>query len=115
MSLATDLKAIAEELIDDPEFSTVATLTQMSTRSKTGRASEPTYGAPDTTPINVVDYDQTRQDGTNVRKMLVSTSAGVTPLKGDTVTIGTETVEIDKVKPITLAGLTLTFELELMD
>ncbi|MBL4768348.1 MAG: hypothetical protein JKY94_11655 [Rhodobacteraceae bacterium] len=51
---------------------------------------------------------------TTTRKMLISTSAGVTPLKGDTVTIDGKDHELDEIRPTTLQGTALLFEADLV-
>jgi len=112
MSLATQLESTAQTLI--AQFGTTATLNRLSARTSSGDAWAPTLGAPPTATIRVVDYDEEIRNASGqvtgvTRKMLISTSAGVTPAMGDTVTIGGADHELGPIKPITLQGSTLTW------
>lgn len=111
MTLATDLQNTAEEILQDFGFD--APLAK--TGAATGDAWNPTYGADDVTTVRVFDYEEEIRDRSGQvtgvqRKLLVSTSAGVSPVKGDRVTLDGNEHRIDVVKKITLKGTVVVFD-----
>lgn len=107
-------KATAERLI--ATFGQEAVLTQ---NTSSGDAWAPTL-SPEETTIVVVDLNEAQRDragslvGTTVRTLYVSTSAGVTPGKGDTVTISGSAFEITEVRPLAPGGTAVFFEADLV-
>lgn len=106
-------KATAERLI--ARFGQDATLRQI---TQSGDAWAPTLTETDTT-VKVVDLNIAQRDGAGLvgetrRTLYVSTSAGVTPEKGDKVVIGGTEHEIGEVRPLAPGGTNVMFEADLV-
>ena len=106
-------KATAERLIG--KFGQSATLRQV---TNSGDSWAPTQTATDTTII-VVDLNERMRDssgtleGQTRRTLLVSTSAGVEPGKGDKVLIGGKEHEVSEVRPLAPGGTVILYEVDL--
>lgn len=110
----TRAKATAERLID--RFGQDVTLRQT---TSSGDPWAPTLTETDTT-VKVVDLNRRERDasgtlvGVTRRTLYVSTSAGVTPAKGDKMVIGGTEHEIDEVRPLAPGGTNVMFEADLL-
>jgi len=106
-------RATAERLI--ARFGTTATLHQITT---SGDAWAPTTTETDTT-VRAVDLSQRLRDasgtltGESLRTLYVSTSAGVTPAKGDKITVGGIRHEIAEVRTLNPGGVAVMHEVDL--
>lgn len=85
-----------------------------------GAAWAPEYGSADT-PVIAVDLNQINQNAPGslaekvTRKLLVSTSAAVTPETNDRVQIGAEWHTIGLVMPLAPGGTVIMYDCELVD
>lgn len=107
-------KATAERLI--ARFGQNITLRQKG--ANTGTASKPVYATTDTVVVGLDLRKHVRDDPGNlvtrkVRQLLVSTSAGVAPLKDDQVQLDGVWHTILDASPLNPAGTTLLYKLEL--
>lgn len=97
-------------------FGQTATLRQV---SKGGDDWAPSLTETDTS-VTVVDLNREVRDATGTltgqtkRTLYVSTSAGVTPAKGDKVVIGGTEHEIEAVRTLSPGGTTVMWEVDLM-
>jgi len=109
----TRSRQTAERLI--ARFGQSATLRQI---TNSGTEWAPTQTETDTT-ITVVDLNERVRDnsgtlvGQTQRTLLVSTSAGVTPGKGDKVFIGGAWHEVSEVRPLSPGGAVILHEVDL--
>jgi hypothetical protein len=109
----TKTRQTAERLI--ARFGQSATLRQI---ANSGTEWAPTQAETDTT-ITAVDLNERVRDasgtlvGQTQRTLLVSTSAGVTPGKGDKVVIGGAEHEVSEVRPLSPGGVDVMFEVDL--
>ena len=107
-------KALAERLI--AKFGQTVILVQ---QAKTGPDYAPIVISTET-PIVAVELDASSKDrsgsnvGATMRKLYVSTSAGVQPNKGDKITLGGVKHEIDKVSPFSPAGTVVFYEVDIV-
>lgn len=107
-------KATAERLL--ASFGQTATLRQI---TNSGDAWEPSLTETDTS-VTVVDLNREVRDasgtltGQTRRTLYVSTSAGVTPAKGDKVVIGSTEHEIEAVRTLAPGGTTIMHEVDLV-
>lgn len=105
--------ATAERLIE--KFGQTVTLIQL---INTGPEWEPDLDEVPT-PIKVVDLNHQQRDaggtlvGHSVRTLYISTSAGVTPVKGNKVKISGKEHEITEVRPLAPAGVAVFWEADL--
>lgn len=87
--------------------------------AETGDDWDSTFGADTTSTIRVVDLDGENVDRNGVytgkvtRKLLISTSAGVTPEKGDEVVIGGLSHSLGVVRPLSPGGTVVLWKAEL--
>lgn len=105
--------ALAIRMID--RFGRDATLNQM---TNTGTDWAPTR-TKTTQQVRAVDVEHHVRDqsGTNVgivaRKLYIAPATGLKPAKGDTITIGSDTHEIEDVMELAPGGVTVLWELDL--
>lgn len=111
-----EMRALAEELIDD--FGFAATLTK---RTRTGGTRvNPGAVTATETPVVIVDKDVRKQLATDTpqgglaltetqRIVTISTSAGVAPEPGDTLTFGNNAYSISKADPYAPGGVVLFY------
>ena len=108
-------KALAERLL--ARYGKTGTLSQPG--ATTGPAWDPTPGTPVPTPVDCVELrasignQEPSVASRGSRRILVSTSAGVTPAKGNKLTVDGITHTIETVDPLNLGGVTLLFEVAL--
>ncbi|MGR3574016.1 MAG: hypothetical protein ACU0CF_04675 [Sagittula sp.] len=101
----------------------IAKFGQDATLKQISAGADPWAPAPTetTTTITVVDLDREVRDasgtltGQSKRTLYVSTSADVTPTKGDKVVIGGVEHEIDSVRTLAPGGTTVLWETDLAD
>ena len=107
--------ATAERLI--AKFGQDVTLNKQG--AETGDAWDATFAADVPTTIKVVDLKEKERDrngiytGKTTRKLLISTSAGVTPEKGDAVVIGGLSHFLGVVEPLSPGGVIVLWKAEL--
>lgn len=110
-------KATAERLIAN--FGREVPLTSLGLNS--GSAWAPTYAAETTTNVTVVEIEAEEQpegvslDTARRRRLLISPSAGVTPMQGDKILLDGVSHKIGLIEPLNPGGTVLFWEVTLED
>ena len=87
--------------------------------TQTGPAYNPTFGAPSTHTITVVDTRERVRDqngtlvGQTMRTLLVSAADGVVPSKNDKIAIDGKDHEISEVRPLAPGGVNVLYKVDL--